>query len=110
MRKSILAVLSAAGLASFAASNASAMPIAQPVAPISNLEQVYTVCNVWRRCWWRPNHYDYGYYRNDEDDWHRRYRYRYGYDGDHPHYWGGYGYGGYGGWHRGQGDQGEDED
>jgi hypothetical protein len=33
MRKSILAVLSAAGLASFAASNASAMPIAQPVAP-----------------------------------------------------------------------------
>lgn len=40
---------------------ASAMPIAPaPVAPeASNIEQVRMVCDVWGRCFWRPN---YGYY------------------------------------------------
>ena len=37
------------------------------------------VCNEWGHCWPR-HHYNEGYY--------------------HPHYWGGYGYGGGYGWHR----------
>jgi hypothetical protein len=97
MEKPFIGVLSAAALASFAATSANAMPIAPPMAPKSSVEQVRWVCNEWGRCWWQPDYYrPYGYYRyDDDDDWRRRYRYRYGYYGPHPHYWGGYG-----GWRR----------
>ena len=41
---------------------ASAMPIAPaPATPdVAGVEQVRMVCDVWGRCWWRPNYY--GYY------------------------------------------------
>ena len=40
---------------------ASAMPVAPlPADAISNVDQVRWVCNLWGRCWWRPNYY--GYY------------------------------------------------
>lgn len=113
MKEIVLAVLTAIGVTAFAASGASAMPIAPPAAASSNIEPVHMVCNAWGRCWWRPNDYGYGYgyYRHDDDDWRHRYRYRYSDDDDdHPHHWGGYGYRGYGRWHHDQGDQGEDED
>jgi hypothetical protein len=106
MGKPIIRILSATALTSFAATSASAMPIALPLAPTSSVEQVGWVCNEWGRCWWQPNYYrPYGYYRyryDDDDDWRRRYRYRYGYYGPHPHYWGGYG-----GWRR---DREDDDD
>jgi hypothetical protein len=35
------------------------MPVA-PAPQVSNVEQVRMVCDVWGRCWWRPNYYYYG--------------------------------------------------
>jgi hypothetical protein len=95
MEKPLIGVLSAAALASFAATSANAMPITSPVAPTSNVERVRLVCNEWGRCWRQPDYYrPYGYYRrHDDDEWRDRYRYGYGY---RPRY-----EGGYGGWHRG---------
>lgn len=93
MEKPLIGILSAAAITAFAATSASAMPIALPAASTSSVEQVRWVCNDWGRCWWQPNYYHpYGYYRryDDDDDWRRRYRYGYGYR-VRPHYWGGYG-------------------
>jgi hypothetical protein len=73
MRKPVLAILfSAISLASLAATSATAMPIAAPVAPTTSAEQVRWICNVWGRCWWQPDYYRrYGYYgyRYGDDDW-----------------------------------------
>ena len=100
--KLILAVLSAA--AAFAATSASAMPIAPSAAPTSNVDQVRLVCNEWGRCWQQPDYYrPYGYYRrHDDDEWRGRYRYREGY-----RYYGRRYEGGYGGWRRGWEDDNE---
>jgi hypothetical protein len=79
MRRPVLALLSAAAV--FAATSASAMPIAPPVAPTSGVEQVRVVCNEWGRCWRQPDYYrPYGYYRGyGDDEWRERYRYRHSY-------------------------------
>src|SRR5258708_34336939 len=82
--KLIVVLFSAGTLAGFGATNASATPIAPPLAPISGVEQVRLVCNDWGRCWRQPDYYrPYGYYRRyGDDDWrHRRYREGYGYYG-----------------------------
>jgi hypothetical protein len=81
-------LVSAAVLAAFGATTASAMPMTSPVGPTSNVEQVRLVCNEWGRCWRQPDyHRPYGYYRYryGDDDWRERYRYRdgYGYYGRH---------------------------
>src|SRR5258708_24435347 len=84
MGKPIVVLFSAAALAGFAATNASATPIAPPVAPMSGVEQVRLICNEWGRCWRQPDYYrPYGYYRHyGDDDWrYRRYREGYGYYG-----------------------------
>ncbi|AWM01850.1 hypothetical protein [Bradyrhizobium amphicarpaeae] len=59
----VAAALSGAMFGALAASTAaSAMPIAPaPATPqASGIEQVRMVCDVWGRCFWRPNYY--GYY------------------------------------------------
>src|SRR5258707_13093210 len=84
MGKPIVVLFSVAALAGFAATNASATPIAPPVAPMSGVEQVRLICNEWGRCWRQPDYYrPYGYYRRyGDDDWrYRRYREGYGYYG-----------------------------
>src|SRR5947208_11546659 len=61
-----LALVGIAALAGIALSSgtASAMPNGLPHAnQVSNIDQVRYVCNVWGRCWWRPNYYGaYGFY------------------------------------------------
>jgi len=97
MGKPIVVLFSVAALAGFAATNASATPIAPPVAPMSGVEQVRLTCNEWGRCWRQPDYYrPYGYYRRyGDDDWrYRRYREGYGYYGRRYE-------GGDGGWRRG---------
>ena len=95
MGKPILAVLFS--VAGFAATSATAMPIAPPVAPTPNVEQVRLVCNEWGRCWRQPDFYgSYGYYRRHDDEWRERYRYRHGYGYYRPRY-----EDSYGGWRRG---------
>jgi len=94
--KPILAIVFA--VAGFAATSASAMPIAPP-APTTNVEQARWVCNEWGRCWGQPDYYrPYGYYRRyDGDEWRDRYRSRNGYGYYGPRY-----ESGYGGWRRGR--------
>src|SRR5258707_11829452 len=99
MGKPIVVLCSVAAFAGFAATNASATPIAPPVAPMSGVEQVRLICNEWGRCWRQPDYYrPYGYYRRyGDDDWrYRRYREGYGYYGRRYE-------GGDGGWRRGWG-------
>lgn len=43
-----------------ASSAASAMPVAPAPQVAQDVEQVRTVCDIYGRCWWRPNYY--GYY------------------------------------------------
>ncbi len=98
MGKPIVVLCSVAALAGFAATNASATPIAPPVAPMSGVEQVRLICNEWGRCWRQPDYYrPYGYYRHyGDDDWrYRRYREGYGYYGRRYE-------SGDGGWRRGR--------
>ena len=61
-----LALVGIAALAGIALSSgtASAMPNGLPHAnQVSNIDQVRYVCNIWGRCWWRPNYYGaYGFY------------------------------------------------
>lgn len=95
MVRLILAALSAAMLASFVGTSATAMPMAALVAPSASVEQVHLFCNPEVRFWWQPNyHRCYGYYRysyDDGDDWGpRRYDYLLGYGYHRPHYWGDY--------------------
>lgn len=99
MRKSLLAVASAAALGVFAGTSASAMPIAPSAPVVSSVDQVRYVCNEWGRCWWRPNYYrGYGFYGYGPRPYYRP-RYYGGYGWPHRHYWRGY-YGPrfYGGW------------
>jgi hypothetical protein len=57
--KYAVAGLAALGGAALGPSAASAMPNGMPAAAgqLSNAENVVMVCNVWGRCWWRPNYY-----------------------------------------------------
>ena len=47
-----------------ASSPASAMPVAPAPQVSPDVEQVRYVCDIYGRCWWRPNYYGgpYGYY------------------------------------------------
>ena len=64
LKISLIALL-ALGTVGLAAQPASALPNGLPLVrnQVPNLEQVGWVCNVWGRCWWRPNYYrSYGFY------------------------------------------------
>lgn len=98
MRKSLLALVSAVALGTFASTGANAMPIGSAAPAASGIYQVRLVCNEWGRCWHRPD-YDRvyrprAYFGDDyERPRHRYYRDRdYGprYDRGHDN-----------GWHRG---------
>lgn len=100
MRKSLLALVSAVALGTFAASGANAMPISSAAQVASGVEQVRLVCNEWGRCWHRPD-YDRVYRpRAYFGDGYERPRYRYYRDRDYgPRYYRGYDNGWHRGWH-----------
>ena len=93
---SALVGLTALGGVAVATVPASAMPVAVPgqVSQASNVEQVNYVCNEWGHC--LHQHYDNGGY------YHPHYYGGWGYGGWHhwhPHYYGGWGYSGWDHWH-----------
>lgn len=100
MRKSVLALVSAVALGTFAASGANAMPIGSAAPTASGVEQVRLVCNEWGRCWHRPD-YDRVYRpRAYFGDGYERPRYRYYRDRDYgPRYYHRHDNGRHRGWH-----------
>lgn len=100
MRKSVLALVSAVALGTFAASGANAMPIGSTVPTASGVAHVRLVCNEWGRCWHRPD-YDRVYRpRAYFGDGYERPRYRDYRDRDYgPRYYRGHDNGWHRGWH-----------
>jgi hypothetical protein len=79
--------------------SASAMPVTVPgqASQASNIIQADYVCNSWGHCWDRPSYGDGYFHPHYYGGWGHRGWGGYGWHHWHPHYYGGWGYGG--GWH-----------
>jgi hypothetical protein len=91
--------LAALGGVALSTASASAMPVTVPgqASQASNIIQADYVCNGWGHCWHRPYDSDGYVHPHYYGGWGHRGWGGYGWHHWHPHYYGGWGYGG--GWH-----------